>query len=596
MKKFILLFIFLPLCCFAQTRPDYLDIRNIPLVNVKSFGVDKTGTVNGAASFTAAISAARSKGLGVYIPGDVKLLIGNNTITVDVPIVAATGSLIIGTSQTDNGSLLLKTGARLCDLRLQYVRVEGSYADDVLIERCNIKDVEAFGIRMSYSNAVSTGGPVIIRENVIENIDYVAAGTGGADGIVVMTSQNVRIFNNQVSDFERIGIVADRFSTDTLWTSNIQIEGNTVFNAHDCDDSTTEFNAGIWLENTGYATVKKNVCYDISGNAGQTSGRVRGVVCVGAQAGTTPCGTWDVSNNYIDGVLQLGDTNPNTIMLVENNIIDQAANGELSAVAITGTYFKRIALRNNNFRDFTIGAISTPLILLGSNTIATQTQGIVEIDGCVFGSTIASATASDIMVYYNLPPEQLIIRNCGDITIGGITSSVAAGTRLTVENTTITPNPIYPVRMFDFVEYKNTSINGGVVGGGALLNINNATILDTISLLCSSSLSYINLTNSVIASGGILLPTQTPAYYLFRGNAFYGADGGTGAVIYGPYTANQPNSVLSIQSCIFKKPTHGTVAIPDTSFDFGKCIVTDNQYDWGAFITIVGTATPNTDF
>lgn len=85
------------------------------------------------------------------------------------------------------------------------------------------------------------------------------------DGIHMGGAIRPRIINNIVSDFTRIGIVAEEDSAATN-SKDVLIQGNRIFNAHDA--SATEYNAAIWIENTDGGQIIGNIGENLNNTPG----------------------------------------------------------------------------------------------------------------------------------------------------------------------------------------------------------------------------------------------------------------------------------------------------------------------------------------
>lgn len=145
-------------------------------------------------------------------------------------------------------------------------------ATNCVLDSCKAKNCQSAGVGVYLSTDVQIIGCII------SNVRYQTVGGTGqpADGIYFGGCVRPVARDNIVSDFRRIGIVSE--SESATRTSDARIMDNTVFNANNCDDSTDQFNSGIWCEHTNGSFVYGNKVSQIGGNAGQTSARVVGMI------------------------------------------------------------------------------------------------------------------------------------------------------------------------------------------------------------------------------------------------------------------------------------------------------------------------------
>ena len=268
-------------------------------------------------------------------------------------------------------------------------------ADDYIIRDCKISNCLVQGIRVIESD------DVIIDSNSVTSVAYVAAGTGGADGIYINGCRDAKVINNHIQDFRRIGIVSEGATTVS---SGTLADGNTVHNANNCDDSATEFNAGIWFENTNGGWMTNNRIYDILDNAGQTSGRVRGLV-IGV--GTTLKSLFVVSGNDIEGAVTAAPGFNYSTVIFENNYIRKDGMSIRAA--------QKYVIRGNHFDNMT----DTSLITHDSGASATNAIGTLLIDGVTQTNiTTTNYNFADLSLFDPSGGiEELIITNVADFSI-----------------------------------------------------------------------------------------------------------------------------------------------------------------------------------
>ena len=350
---------------FNETR--YLDVMT-------DFGAVGDGVTDDYAAIRAATDAAAANGWPLYLPPktyavdvsgtDEFILFGCDVFAygATIKITAADVNAQHGVSNY-NGTTKY-TGFSIHGLTVDaQSNSRGMYfssAHNYTIRDCKINNAKQAGI------ATYSGNYVVIDNCHINGVIY-SAGVGAADGIYSAGGDSVSIINNHIEDFRRIGIVSEQDgATNSINTNTIN---NVIHNANNCDDSATEFNAGIWYENTNGGVIRDNNITDITSNSGQTSGRVSGLVYalgVDAKSGV------QITNNKIDGKLDLNSNDQFTSAVVSNNYI-QNAGGAMSG-------FDTLELTNNHFDTvaFDSGGVGCYLFDLSSAARAINT---IIIDG-----------------------------------------------------------------------------------------------------------------------------------------------------------------------------------------------------------------------
>ena len=149
--------------------------------------------------------------------------------------------------------------------------------------RVVVRDVRTF-------NTAAAGVAAYVSDDVRvvnSEVHRVFYGANAADGIYFGGCRRPIAARNRVHDFRRIGIVSE--GEGGTKSVNTRVLDNLIYNAHDEDDSATEYNAAVWFENTNGGRIERNRAWDIAGNAGQSPGpggspQVFGIVPAGAGA------------------------------------------------------------------------------------------------------------------------------------------------------------------------------------------------------------------------------------------------------------------------------------------------------------------------
>lgn len=264
----------------------------------------------------------------------------------------------------------------------------GDVSTDVLISRCYIHTMGASGISLFNSSKVT------IDENIIQTIqgnqtaagDTTVADSKFADCILICSSQDVIISNNNCYDFNRCGVVVQ--PNGAVNSARILVANNVVDYGHDARG--TEFNTGIYLgdsflvgPNAVVGNVVNNIAYTgivaqeclISGGSVYNCAvyginPVANVSIIGVDIQLNKFGivasssgasnTFAIKNCIIKGNTFAGvlfDSCHGAIEISGNTVIDnggsttsRAATGSCAGVAISGYYNdQQVFIRNNIF-------------------------------------------------------------------------------------------------------------------------------------------------------------------------------------------------------------------------------------------------------
>lgn len=128
---------------------------------------------------------------------------------------------------------------------------------------------------------------------------------GSADGFYFGGCFKARCIDCYVENFRRIGYVSE--ANGPILSDHIIFERCWAKNANHCDDSTTEYNAAIWFENTDNCAAIQCIGENISSGVAQTRGTVEGIFLSGGQSGA-PCAAHIHRCGFISNTVRLPDT------------------------------------------------------------------------------------------------------------------------------------------------------------------------------------------------------------------------------------------------------------------------------------------------
>jgi hypothetical protein len=234
---------------------------------------------------TLADAEARAYALGVALwmsPGNYTV---DGAFTCRVPIWGwgATLTQINATKTVTNASTLYMSG--LTDAFVVGLTINGGNTwGGFLASACtNLKLID-----VAAADSVGHGFYVDLCNGVeyarcrSDGVLYNHAGTSGvpvsggsADGFYNGGSTDVTYESCVADGFYRIGFVSE--GSGATKSARVKFINCLALNGSNCDFSSTEYNTGFWAENTNGADFVDCTVRNIAGNAGQTSGRVRGM-------------------------------------------------------------------------------------------------------------------------------------------------------------------------------------------------------------------------------------------------------------------------------------------------------------------------------
>ncbi|BAP30061.1 uncharacterized protein CHSO_1024 [Chryseobacterium sp. StRB126] len=160
-----------------------------------------------------------------------------------------------GTLRTTNAGVLIVVKLK-DDAIVENITVTGAGTGDSIIggglyvessENCLIRNVKV--------NSVQGAGITALKSSYahIDHCKTTKTRGQNGDGIIVMSAFGCKITNNYCLDYQRIGIVCDRYATQS---GEVYIAGNICKEGHNAIGG--EFNAGIWVEKTHGAQIVNN--------------------------------------------------------------------------------------------------------------------------------------------------------------------------------------------------------------------------------------------------------------------------------------------------------------------------------------------------
>lgn len=229
-----------------------------------------------------------------------------------------------------------------------------------------------------------------------------------ADGFYFGGCTNSQWVSCAAENFRRIGFVSE--GNGATKSAGIRALFCRATDANNCDDSTTEFNAGFWAENTNSVDWLYCVADRIAGNTGQTNGRVVGLV--GLAVGNTVRGNCNVigcrvfgGTGYLPNGISVSGSGTFADVLVENCYVSRARAG-----VFTNCNLNRLTIRNLAVDDIvnTTGAQGGVQIdaAAGANLLP-----VLEIDKITVTNSVFHADAGAVNFFNSPPACQYTLRN-----------------------------------------------------------------------------------------------------------------------------------------------------------------------------------------
>jgi hypothetical protein len=248
-------------------------------VSVKDFGAVGDGVADDTAAIQAAEAAAFSANAVLQFPAGIYLQNGPRTFRCSISGYGATIKNIIGSEQQSLFSGLVRFDAET-DLFVEGLTADGNnysngFNSQANSSRITYRDCTAINCIIAGFNAYYCSEISYVNCRVI-GVKYDAINLNAADGFYAGACSDMSYLNCSAENFERIGFVSDIAGVNDCFRP--RYVSCLAKNGNNCDRSLTEYNAGFWMEQTNGAVIDDCTVLDIAGNAGQTSGRVIGIV------------------------------------------------------------------------------------------------------------------------------------------------------------------------------------------------------------------------------------------------------------------------------------------------------------------------------
>lgn len=259
-------------------------------------------------------------------------------------------------------------------------------------------------------------------KKVIYSFSTIPSPGGAADGYYFGGCTRSRAINCYVEDFQRIGFVSEGNGSTKSVDNVFQL--CTAKYAHDCDDSTTEYNAGFWIEDTNSGAMLDCFAENISSGVGQTSGRVVGAALGGGQTAT--------GQILLKGVRVYGNTAtiPQNFLLNTDGgyttVIVRDVYGENGNIGITsrGGMFV-LYIDNPTFRKMVYAASNHGGIVINGGGYSLPVLDIARYNTLVSENTYAPNSA-DINIYNSPAGCSYFLHDCNNGYLTHITRQTIA--------------------------------------------------------------------------------------------------------------------------------------------------------------------------
>lgn len=582
-------------------------------ISVKDFGARGDGTTDDTAAILLSEAVAFILGKSLFFPGGIyrfsatlpirvscygegrgsvlKPVNGSGLdvcVTNEHPVTSFTSDIeFIGLNFNGNGG---SRGAKLVGgTRVRVLRC--------FVEDCIVGGLAFYGVDMCE-----------VAECHISNIVY-DPGLIAADGIFFGDCLAPIAERNWITDFERIGIVVD--SAGDSGSADPRVVGNLVSGASNCDLTDDEFNAGIWVENTNGGFISDNYVFDIAGNAGQTSGRVAGILVHNlgdTEESVTVCSgntveLGDPSHPIHDAYIVGGSAQRATINFTANIArycaIGLEIPGGVGTISVRDFTVDRMTRANS-----TDGAVVMSLtgsvnnILIDGLTVTNATDSVATDDWADinFTSTTGGATIGN-----------LTVRNVHGLYMM-MTPNPAGCLRLNVEGCSLSYGAVSSIYCLSAMEVTvtGTTFTYGSRGFAGLMNQNVGTGMTARWSLVGSS--FIGGTQDISGSGGIKAMWSNCSFRAGAGVRlnlteniarlihFNGCDFDEYSATDGAIKANFSSTVagfrLLVRNCNFLRSTDVTpIKLWNTSP--GTVVLSNNVYNSTALTDMTATSATN---
>jgi hypothetical protein len=424
---------------------------------------------------------------------------------------------------------------------------------------------------------------------------------GSADGIYIAGGTNCYAEECYAYDFCRIGFVSEG-SGSTKGTNIFFVRCHSSY-AHNNSDSSTEFNAAAWMENTNSGGMIDCTGDNISSGVSQTSSRTWGfVIGIGQTAyGTIDIRSCKVRNNAVTlsvGISVLPTGNFTTVnvrdVYVENAQTGISSLGGPAALIIDNPTFVNMSYTAGGTGGIVLNA-QNALPLLDISRVNTTSSSNTYSTGTGDINIFAAPTAGGV---FNL-------RDCRSTSLVCVHHQ-HVWTQANVTNCSITHNdPTYPAFVATLFNERNMDVTLGATSTGYINNVpglSNGTWIKrdgsvTAASLISTQLSgaSYNLDWTGATFTNVAYSFSTTGTYLHKFlSCIFGGFGSQGAIYWG--FGSYPGSNLIIQGCEFNAPNVAYTPIQMWNHPPGWGIVDYSNYTNATVLTTLTNVAPNPTF
>jgi len=250
-------------------------------ISIGDHGAKGDGSTDDTAALVLAEAAAFTAGKSLYLPEGIYRHGGVWQVRVSIHGYGATiRQVATGLITSANHATVRYNSAR--DVSVLGLSINGNATRGGLaFEGC----INARVIDVSTTNTVAFGIALYLQtaaklercsaRAIRYNKTAVPSAGGSADGFYHGGCEGITYSDCLAEDFRRIGFVSE--SANGVKSARIRYSRCSARNGNNSDDSSTEYNAGFWVENTNGVEFTDCTATAMAGNAGQTRGRVVGM-------------------------------------------------------------------------------------------------------------------------------------------------------------------------------------------------------------------------------------------------------------------------------------------------------------------------------
>ncbi|CAE6901504.1 hypothetical protein [Paraburkholderia domus] len=424
---------------------------------------------------------------------------------------------------------------------------------------------------------------------------------GSADGVYIAGGLNARVVDCRAEDFCRIGFVSEQ--NGTLKSSNVTFEGCYAKYGHDCDQSTTEYNAGFWAEDTNSGAFIDCWAENIASGVGQTSNRVTAFVIGAGQGGAGTqsiqgCRTFG-NTNVLSCAYSVKGVGNLTTLIMQQNYAENANQGVYLVGGFASASIEDMTLASMVYATDNHGGI---VVNAGSTTL--PNLSIARLNTVPASNTYAGHSA-DINIIAS-PSGAFNLRDCRNGSIS-VVHQFNNWLSVNVNNCALTHNDAsygaFRANALNINGESDISLGANsngyinyvpVLTSGAQWSMRGGTV--TAAALITTELGGVSVGidwNSVRFTN-VTYKFSTTGTYVHRFNACSFSGFGTLGAIYWGY-ANVAASELYVQHCRFNSSDPTIVPVQKWNYSPAKGIVdASNSTNSNALTNLSGISTSPT--